>query len=99
MNSSLTFLNNVNSAIDRATTVTSYNTTNLNASWNIFSIPSLNAYASLISELSYPMDYIIANFYTMLYNGSRNSLAQILSVDSYFTLSLISQGDSVINMI
>jgi hypothetical protein len=99
MSSNSTFLNNVNLVLDWAITVTSYNTSNLEASWNIFSIPSLDAYASLISTLNNPMNQILSSFYTMLYNGSRNSLAQILSIDSYFMVSLISQGNSVITVI
>jgi hypothetical protein len=86
-------------AVDRSTTVTSYNTTNLIASWNIFSISSLDAYASLISTLSSPMNYILSTLYSMLYNASRNNLSQMLSIDSYFMVSLISQGNSVITVI
>jgi hypothetical protein len=56
MYSNSSFLNVANLAVVRANTITSYNTTYLNASWNIFSIPSLNAYASLISTLSNPMN-------------------------------------------
>jgi hypothetical protein len=99
MHSNSTFINNLNLAIDRVVTITSYNTTNLKASWNIFSIPSSTAYASLISTLSSPMNLILSNFYTVLYNASRNSLLQMLSIDAYFMVSLISQGNSVITMI
>jgi bacteriorhodopsin len=34
-----------------------------------------------------------------MYNGSRNSLAQMLSIDSYFMVYLISQGNSAMTII
>jgi hypothetical protein len=84
MHSSVTFVNVVNIAVERAAAITSYNTTFLKASWNIFSLPSMNAYASFISTLSFPMNSIIANFYTLLYNSSRTCIDQLITIDTSF---------------